>query len=185
MEQDLFISASAGTGKTHAISTAYVGLFDRAFQNKDPLDVGNVVAITFTRKAAAQMKSRILDMIREREQCNAQWQQLKSSMAFAWISTIDSFAARILSEVGIYAQIAPDVQIGSNSRVSSILERCIFRAFFEHEDLIEPLIRYLTLDDLSNALKRAITERRYAMIRSRPARKSGSGSAPTWRSRHC
>jgi hypothetical protein len=92
-------------------------------------------------------------------------------MAFAWISTIDSFAARILSEVGIYAQIAPDVQIGSNSRVSSILERCIFRAFFEHEDLIEPLIRYLTLDDLSNALKRAITERRYAMIRSRPAGK--------------
>lgn len=169
MEQDLFISASAGTGKTHAISMAYVDLFDRAFQNKVPLDVGNVVAITFTRKAAAQMKSRILDMIRQREADEARWQQLKSSMAFAWISTIDSFAARILSEVGIYAKIAPDVQIGSDSRVSSILERCIFRAFFEHEDLIEPLIRHLTLDDLSHALSRAVKEKRYAMMRSRPA----------------
>jgi len=169
MEQDLFISASAGTGKTHAISMAYVDLFDRAFQNKVPLDVGNVVAITFTRKAAAQMKSRILDMIRQREADEARWQQLKSSMAFAWISTIDSFAARILSEVGIYAQIAPDVQIGSDSKVSSILDRCIFRAFFENEDLIEPLIRHLTLDDLSNALKRAVKEKRYAMMRSRPA----------------
>lgn len=169
MEQDLFISASAGTGKTHAISTAYVDLFDRAIQNKVPLDVGNVVAITFTRKAAAQMKSRILDMIRQREADEARWQQLKSSMAFAWISTIDSFAARILSEVGIYAKIAPDVQIGSDSRVSSILYRCIFRAFFEHEDLIEPLIRHLTLDDLSHALSRAVKEKRYAMMMSRPA----------------
>ena len=101
------------------------------------------------------MKSRILDMIRQREADESRWQQLKSSMAFAWISTIDSFAARILSEVGIYARIAPDVQIGSDSRVSSILERCIFRAFFEHEDLIEPLIRHLTLDDLSHALSKS------------------------------
>ena len=160
MEQDLFISASAGTGKTHAISIAYVDLFDRAFQNNDPLDAGNVVAITFTRKAAAQMKSRILDMIRQRETGDPRWQQLKSSMAFAWISTIDSFAARIISEVGIYAGIAPDIQIGSDSRISSILERCILRAFFDHEDLIEPLIQHLTLDDLSLALKKAVKEKR-------------------------
>lgn len=169
MEKDLFISASAGTGKTHAISTAYVEIFDRAFSNEVPLDVGNVVAITFTRKAAAQMKSRILDMIRQRETGDPRWQQLKSSMTFAWISTIDSFAARILSEVGIFANISPDIQIGSDSRVSGILERCIFRAFFEHEDLIEPLIRHLTLDDLSDALMRAVKERRYAMMRSKPA----------------
>jgi len=175
MEQDLFISASAGTGKTHAISDAYVDLFDQSFRTGAPLDVGNVVAITFTRKAAAQMKSRILDMIREREASNPGWQQLRSSMAFAWISTIDSFAQRILSEVGIYAQIAPDVQIGSDSMVGNILDRCIFRAFFEHEDLIEPLIQHYTLDAISNALFRAVKERRYAMMRSRPARKMEAG----------
>jgi ATP-dependent exoDNAse (exonuclease V) beta subunit len=175
MVQDLFISASAGTGKTHAISTAYVDLFDRAFQNNDPLDVGNVVAITFTRKGAAQMKSRILEMIRQRETGDPRWQQLKSSMAFAWISTIDSFAARIISEVGIYAGIAPDIQIGSDSRISSTLERCILRAFFDHEDLIEPLIARLTLDDLSLALKRAVKEKRYAMMRSKPAGNAEGG----------
>ena len=64
MVQDLFISASAGTGKTHTISAAYVDLFDQAFRTGDPLDVCNIVAITFTKKAAAQMKSRILDMIK-------------------------------------------------------------------------------------------------------------------------
>jgi ATP-dependent exoDNAse (exonuclease V) beta subunit len=171
MEQDLFISASAGTGKTHAISKAYVDLFDQSFQTGEALHVGDVAAITFTRKAAAQMKSRILDIIRQREAGDARWQQIKSSMAFAWISTIDSFAARILSEVGIFAKVAPDILIGSDSRVSGILDRCILRAFFEHEDLIEPLIQHYTLDNISNALFQAVTERRYAMIRSRPAGK--------------
>ncbi len=169
MLQDLFISASAGTGKTHTISEAYVNLFDQSFRTGDPLDVCNIVAITFTRKAAAQMKSRILEMIAERQTSDPEWQKLRSSMAFAWISTIDSFAQRILSEVGIYAQIDPHVQIGSDSIVSNILDRCILKAFFENEDLIEPLIRLYTLDDISNALFWAVMERRYVMIRSRPA----------------
>jgi ATP-dependent helicase/nuclease subunit A len=53
MDRDLFIAASAGTGKTHAISKAYVDLFEQAFLAGEPIDVSNVVAITFTRKAAA------------------------------------------------------------------------------------------------------------------------------------
>ena len=32
MEQDLFISASAGTGKTHAISKAYIDIFIGLFR---------------------------------------------------------------------------------------------------------------------------------------------------------
>jgi ATP-dependent exoDNAse (exonuclease V) beta subunit len=47
---DRFISASAGTGKTHTISKTYVDLFDQAIQKEKPLSVANVVAITFTRK---------------------------------------------------------------------------------------------------------------------------------------
>ena len=97
MDNDRFIAASAGTGKTHAISKAYVDLFEQALESEEPIDVGNVAAITFTRKAAAEMKSRILGMIRAREASNPAWQRLRSSMAFAWISTIDSFAQRILS----------------------------------------------------------------------------------------
>ncbi len=33
MDNDRFISASAGTGKTHTISKAYVDLFEQAFLN--------------------------------------------------------------------------------------------------------------------------------------------------------
>ena len=168
---DRFISASAGTGKTHTISKTYVDLFAEAIQKEKPLSVANVVAITFTRKAAAELKSRILEMIRSRENGNPAWQKLRSSMAFAWISTIDSFAQRILSEVGIFAEVNPDLQIGSGSIMGDILKRCIARSYFEHEDLLEPLLEFYTLDGITDALSKAVLEKRYAMQSSRPANK--------------
>lgn len=169
MNHDRFISASAGTGKTYTISNIYVELFEQAFLAGEPLDVGNVVAITFTRKAAAEMKSRILGMMRAREGSGPAWQQLKSSMTLAWISTIDSFAQRILSEVGIYVQLEPDFQIGLESRIGGILERSVARAFFGNEELLRPILKFLSLDEIEDALFRAIMENRSAMIQSVPA----------------
>jgi len=168
MSRDTFISASAGTGKTHAISKAYVDLFDQAFQRGEPLDVGNVVAITFTRKAAAEMKSRILDMMSERSN-EAEWNRLRSYMAYAWISTIDSFAQRILSEVGIYAQVDPGLSIGTESMIEGILERCMARSFVEYEELLVPMLRYYTIDEIGEALRLAILRWRCSMMRARPA----------------
>ena len=175
IDLDRFISASAGTGKTHTISKTYVDLFEQAIQKEEPLSVANVVAITFTRKAAAELKSRILEMIRSREKGNPAWQQLRSSMAFAWISTIDSFAQRILSEIGIFAEVNPDLQIGSGSIMGDILKRCIARLYFEHEDLLEPLLEFYTLDGITDALSKAVLEKRYAMQSSRPANKIEAG----------
>jgi ATP-dependent helicase/nuclease subunit A len=169
INNDVFIAASAGTGKTHTISKTYVDLFDHAFQSGKSIHVANVVAITFTRKAAAEMKSRILEMIKSRANGNPAWQQLRSSMAFAWISTIDSFAQRILSEIGIFSEIDPDLQIGSGSMANDILRRCIARAFLENEELLESLLKIDTIDHISGFISRAILENKYAMMRSRPA----------------
>lgn len=168
MDNDTFIPASAGTGKTHTISKTYVDLFEQAFSAGEPIDVGNVVAITFTRKAAAEMKSRILGMIRDKEASDA-WQQLRSSMSFAWISTIDSFAQRILSEIGIFAEVDPDLHIGSGSMTNDILRRCMARAFLDNEELLEPLLGLYTIDGISEVISMAVLEKRYAMMRSRTA----------------
>ncbi len=138
-------------------------LFEQAIQKEWQLSVANVVAITFTRKAAAELKSRILEMIRSRENGNPAWQQLRSSMAFAWISTIDSFAQRILSEIGIFTEVNPDLQIGSGSIMGDILKRCITRIYFENGDLLQPLTAICTLDSITNALSEAVLEKRYAM----------------------
>ncbi|MDD3564057.1 MAG: UvrD-helicase domain-containing protein [Methanothrix sp.] len=177
IDVDRFISASAGTGKTHTISKNYVDLFEQAIQKDEPLSIANVVAITFTRKAAAELKSRILKMISSRDDGNPAWQQLRSSMAFAWISTIDSFAQRILSEVGIFAEVDPDLQIGSGSIIGDILKRCISQAFFEHEELLEELLEFYTLDGITDALSKEALKKKYAMLSSRPASMVEAGLA--------
>ena len=98
-------------------------------------------------------------------------------MAVAWISTIDAFAQRILSEIGIFAEVDPDLQIGSGSTMGDILKRCIARIYFDHEDLLKPLLEFYTLDGITDALLNAVLEKRYAMLSSRSASQMEAGLA--------
>jgi len=169
MDADRFVYASAGTGKTHKISSTYVEIFDRSFGSGEDLDVNNVVAITFTKKAAAEMKSRILKMIEKRKSSDTAWSNLLSKMTFAWISTVDAFAKRILTEAGLFAGSDPGLQIGSGPAIQTILDRVIVQNLYQSGDLLEPLLGIYSLDEIRNALAEAVLVRRYNMIRSRSA----------------
>ncbi len=55
------IEASAGTGKTYRLARRYIDLLMRYF----PDGLGSILAITFTNKAAGEMKRRILSWLKE------------------------------------------------------------------------------------------------------------------------
>lgn len=55
----ILIKASAGSGKTYSISSEYI-----SFILKHPDEIKNVLAITFTNKAASEMKNRILNLLK-------------------------------------------------------------------------------------------------------------------------
>ena len=57
--RNIVLEASAGTGKTRVLVERYVNLL-RAGVEPD-----HILAITFTRKAAAEMRQRILDRLQE------------------------------------------------------------------------------------------------------------------------
>ncbi len=168
-DSDLFISASAGTGKTYTISKGYVEIFERAFESNEEINVGNVAAITFTRKAAGEMKERIVEMIRERAVDDPKWTSLLYSMPFAWIGTIDSFAGRILSEMGPFAGVDPGFGMVSGSSSLPLLRRAALRTIWENEALVEPLLKVMSLDQLIDALNRGMGQDRAKILVSRPA----------------
>ncbi len=97
----LLVRAGAGTGKT----TVLVERFVQAVV-EDGCDVEQVLAITFTEKAAAEMKSRVRSRLLElgrREDARA--------AESAWVSTIHALCARILRAHALSAGIDPEFRV--------------------------------------------------------------------------
>jgi len=83
---EVFVSAGAGTGKT----TVLVERFVRAVC-EDGLDVDSVLVITYTRKAAGELRARIRAALVRRGRPD-----LARALDGAWISTIHGFCSRLL-----------------------------------------------------------------------------------------
>lgn len=159
VNRDIFISASAGTGKTYRLVSHYVQIFEEAFRHGEKLDVHNVVAITFTRKASKEMKERVHLRINEKIENNepGDWKNLRSRLIYAWISTIHSFCERILRESSIFLGIDPGFEILSGVRRVA-LEAQVVRTYFEqHLDELEPLFDLIGVDKTFELFKKALS----------------------------
>ena len=92
--RNIILEASAGTGKTRVLVERYVNLL-RAGVEPD-----HILAITFTRKAAAEMRQRIIERLKEASRLSeidaGRWRELKERFGDIAISTIDAFCLRSL-----------------------------------------------------------------------------------------
>jgi ATP-dependent exoDNAse (exonuclease V) beta subunit len=93
----VFVSAGAGTGKTAVLVERFV----RAVCDEG-LDVESVLVITYTRKAAAELRSRIRAALVERGR-----RDLARRLDGAWISTIHGFCNRLLKANPFAAGLDP------------------------------------------------------------------------------
>ena len=85
-EGEVFVSAGAGTGKTSVIVERFV----RAVCERG-IDVDSVLVLTYTRKAAGELRRRIRSELVARGRSD-----LARELDGAWISTIHGFCARLL-----------------------------------------------------------------------------------------
>jgi ATP-dependent helicase/nuclease subunit A len=83
---EVFVSAGAGTGKTSVLVERFVGAVC-----DEGLDVESVLVITYTRKAAGELRARIRAALVARGR-----PELARELDSAWISTIHGFCARLL-----------------------------------------------------------------------------------------
>jgi ATP-dependent helicase/nuclease subunit A len=94
---DLLLDASAGSGKTSVLVERFV----RAVL-EDGIDVGAILTITFTEKAAAELRDRIRARLRELGSYEA-----ARATEGAFISTIHGFCARVLRAHALTAGLDP------------------------------------------------------------------------------
>jgi len=115
LTRNIVVRASAGTGKTYKLVTTWVDLVD---SGGDP---ARIVAVTFTEKAAADMRSRIREAITERMKLlppaeHGKWTRVLTLLPAAPISTIHGFCGKILRENGLHAGIDPSFTILDEQR---------------------------------------------------------------------
>src|SRR6058998_275108 len=101
-ETNTVVWASAGTGKTRKLVDVYLELLERG------MDPGRIVAVTFTERAAAEMRDRIRTALANRQ---GRWTAAISSLAAAPISTIHGFCGILLRQHGIVLGIDPSFSV--------------------------------------------------------------------------
>ena len=94
---EVFVSAGAGTGKTAVLVERVV----RAVTERG-LDVDSILVITYTRRAAGELRTRIRAALADRGR-----HDLARELDGAWISTIHGFCARLLRAYPLAAGLDP------------------------------------------------------------------------------
>jgi len=119
------LEASAGTGKTRVLVDRYVNLL------RAGVDPSNILAITFTRKAAAEMRERILSTLRlaaERGEIPAaRWRELRDRTGDINISTIDAFCLSLLREFPLEADLDPGFSLADDMEVPRLIDESLDR----------------------------------------------------------
>lgn len=120
----VLVSAAAGSGKTRVLTERLL----RRIEND--ADIDSFLVITFTKAAAAELKSRILDEISERLAADPDNRRLRRQSALcskAQIGTIDSFCQSFLRENCHAAQLSPEFRVIEEDRAEAIKQRVIQR----------------------------------------------------------
>jgi len=133
LAESLLVEASAGTGKTTELIARIVAVLAAGLTTID-----RIVAVTFTNKAAGELKLRLrqeLDRARERAKNPAERSYIEQALEHleeASVGTIHSFCAQILRERPVEAIVDPAFEELSEQQASRIYRRA-FRAWIERK----------------------------------------------------
>lgn len=114
-DRALIVSAGAGSGKTQLLAERFVYLVTTG-----KAAVDQILTITYTRKAAREMRERIVHLLEQAGFREARW-----LVEGAYVSTIDSLCGRLIRENPLESQVDPFFEQLAEHEA----ERVFYRAF--------------------------------------------------------
>ncbi len=122
LDQHVCIIAGAGTGKTETLARRYV----RILRETPGIHPRNIVVLTFTEKAATEMRARIMFAVRDERLPFS-----RLDMAEANIATFHSFAARLALKKSIILDLDQNAPF-CDERIASDLTNACWELFLAH-----------------------------------------------------
>ncbi len=158
------LSAGAGCGKTRVLMERYLG----SLQGEEPEPLGRLIALTFTEKAALELRDRVRGDCHRRITDPAEtatagsWRAILRGLDAAPIGTFHSFCSRILQRFSVEAGLEPgfgviDATVATTVRDEAISGLVRDLLLEKNPDLIDLAIEVglpctsRLLDDLVNA----------------------------------
>ena len=138
------ITAGAGTGKTHMLAQRY--LYYLRERNLSPLEI---VAVTFTEKAATELRSRIRSLVAQEL---PERSDLIAELEAAQISTIHALSARICQEHFQVINIPADFQVLDDLEGQVWLANALQEALTKLSPEVFQAIPYSLLQEVLNGL---------------------------------
>lgn len=117
-EGAVLVLAGAGSGKTRVLTSRIAYIISQG-----KADLSGILAITFTNKAAAEMKERLNTLIGESDG--------------KWICTIHSMCVKILRQFGERSGIRPNFSIYSETERGNVIKKAFQELDFDDEKLLK------------------------------------------------
>ena len=127
LDKPLAVSAGAGSGKTFTLTRRIVHALESGYLT----DIDQVLAITFTSKAAGEIKSRVKGALRAGGLTE---QALKTDEA--WISTIHGMCSRILRAHALELGLDPAFKVADEATVKTLLDASLEEVLGGRDDLV-------------------------------------------------
>ncbi|KGR90552.1 ATP-dependent helicase [Ureibacillus massiliensis 4400831 = CIP 108448 = CCUG 49529] len=118
--QDTLVSAAAGSGKTAVLINRMI---EKVIANENPIDVDELLVVTFTNASAAEMRHRLSEALEKEIAKDPRNQHLRRQLSLvnkAQISTLHSFCLSIVRQYAYLLDIDPGFRI-ANEGESSLL----------------------------------------------------------------
>src|SRR5688572_5284118 len=139
LDKTLIVEAAAGTGKTTELVRRIVALIEHR-----RAQIGQIVAVTFSEKAAGELKLRLREEL-ERSRAKAESQSEAGRLLDAavhdfeeaHISTIHTFCADLLRERPVEARVDPAFAVLTDTQADRLFEE-VFGSWL-HDQLGKPL----------------------------------------------
>jgi ATP-dependent helicase/nuclease subunit A len=125
-QKSVIISSPAGSGKTEKLARRYISLLLAGSE------IEKILCITFTEKAAAEMKERIFNIL-ERENPGL-FLMIKEKMPLMRISTIHAFCLKLLKRFSIELGVDPSLDVMDEFEASLLWSEAVYECVMEEKD---------------------------------------------------
>ncbi|MDR4945879.1 helicase-exonuclease AddAB subunit AddA [Neobacillus cucumis] len=131
-DRDILVAAAAGSGKTAVLVERII---QKILSNDEPIDVDQLLVVTFTSASAAEMRHRIGEALEKAIDQNPESRNLRKQLSLlnkAAISTLHSFCMEVIRKYYYLIDIDPGFRIADETEAQLIRDE-VMEELFEEE----------------------------------------------------